>query len=279
MHEGPVGRHRCSGCDRGAVVSILAAHPLTPNIACAGLEPGLVCRTVDGGQSWAQVAYLGQGDWSFLAIDPHTPERLYASGWHTGSLLARSVDSGDTWQAMTLDPGSPSANDIEFHPTVSGTLYVIAPGLCRSTDAGATWEKLPLPDAEIEGWALLLDAQSGLQDYIAHNGRGVLSSGDGGESWAALTTTFPISPVTDIEFDPADSQTIYVSTGRRFLDSTDRGSGVLKTTDGGATWTSVNQGLDAASVSRLAVDPEDPAVVYAGGVIRPSRRRTASAVR
>ncbi|MBN1657504.1 MAG: IPT/TIG domain-containing protein [Anaerolineae bacterium] len=398
------------GIPAGASISVLAVHPVTPTIAYAGLEPGRVYRTLDGGASWAQVADLGDGWWSFLAVDPHAPERIYASGWHTAYFFARSLDGGDTWAAMTLEPGSDSANDIAFHPTVSGTIYVIAPGVYRSTDAGATWQKAPVPDTASEGWSLLLHPQSGLPLYIGHNGKGVLysdnggadwvrrsdglaglrpheiaacpadvnyiyvaadegggfASHDGGESWLAaegdrldrgisvaahpytptvaylgarravfktadggltwtrhelpglpddnemrvhaiaidpndpqviyagpgtwdfaggpeqgwlyrsldagetwspLSTTFPISPVTDIEIDPTDSQTIYVSTGRRFLDSTDRGSGILKTEDGGVSWVFVTGDLAVRSFSRLAINPDLPATVYAGTVL------------
>lgn len=398
------------GIPNDAWVSILAVHPITPTIAYAGIEPGRIYRTVDGGQNWAQVVDLGEGWWSALVVDPHAPERLYASGWHTGHFFARSLDGGDNWEAMTLDPDQPSANDIEFHPTVSGTMYVIAPGVYRSTDAGATWEKLPVPDTVSEGWSLLLHPQTGLPFYIGHNGRGVLYSGNGGadwearsnglaglrphevaasaadphyiyvaadesggvashdggqnwlaaggdgldrgisvaahpytptvaylgarhavykttdggqtwtdhelpglppdgemrvhaiaidpndprviyagpgtwdfaggpeygwlyrsldagETWNAVTITFPISPVADIEIDPTDSQTIYVATGRRFLDGTDRGSGILKTTDGGESWTFINQDLTARSISRLAINPGDTLVLYAGAVL------------
>jgi photosystem II stability/assembly factor-like uncharacterized protein len=398
------------GIPGDAWVSILAMHPLTPTIAYAGIEPGLVYRTLDGGGTWSQVADLGEGLWSILAIDPHAPQRLYASGWHTGYFFARSLDGGEHWEAMTLEPGQLSANDLAFQATVSGTLYVIAPGIYRSTDAGATWDKLPVPDSVSEGWSLLLHPQTGLPLYIGHNGRGVLYSDDGGldwqarsdglaglrpheivaspadahylyvaadesggfashdggqswlaaegesldrgisvaahpytptvaylgarravyktvdggqtwarhelpglpsnnemrvhalaidpndpqviyagpgtwdfaggpedgwlyrsldagETWQALTLTLPISPVTDIEIDPTDGQTVYVATGRRFLDSTDRGSGILKTTDGGQSWAFVNTGLTARSISRLAINPENPLVVYAGACL------------
>jgi photosystem II stability/assembly factor-like uncharacterized protein len=385
-------------------------HPVTPTIALAGIEPGRVFKTIDGGAIWTQIADLGEGWWSTLAIDPHAPARVYASGWHTGHFFARSLDGGENWESMTLEPGQLSVNDLRFHPTISGTMYVIAPGLYRSIDAGATWEKIPPLDMMSEGWALLLHPQTGLPWYIGHNGRGVLYSGNGGvdwqarndglaglrpheiatsladpgyvyvaadesggfasnnggqswlvaegefldrgisvaahpytptiaflgarrdvyktvdggqtwtrhelpglppenemrvhalaidpndprvvyagpgtwdftggpeygwlyrsldegETWNVVTITLAISAVTDIEIDPTDSQTIYVATGRRFLDSTDRGTGILKTTNGGETWAFVNEGIDVRSISRLAIDAGNPLVLYAGAVL------------
>lgn len=399
------------GIPSDAEVSILAVHPVTPTIAYAGIAFGRLYKTIDGGATWTQMMDWGGGWWSILAIDPHAPERVYVSGWHTGHFFARSLDGGQHWETMFLEPGSPSANDIAFHPTISGTLYVIAPGVYSSTNAGATWNKVPIPDMAAEGWSLLLHPQTGLPMYIGHNGRGVLYSDtggadwqarsdglaglrpheiatapvdphyiyvgadeaggfvsnnagsswlaaeaegldrgisaavhpythtiaylgarravykttdggqtwtrhaltglpdnnemrvhaiaidphnpevmyagpgtwdftggpeygwlyrslDGGEIWTPLTTTFPISPVTDIEIDPTDSQTIYVATGRRFGDSTDHGAGVLKTTDGGVSWAFSNVGLAARSISRLAINPDDPQILYAGAVLR-----------
>jgi photosystem II stability/assembly factor-like uncharacterized protein len=49
------------------------------------------------------------------------------------------------------------------------------------------------------------------------------------------------------------------------------GSGVLKTTDGGASWTSANSGLPTNNVLALAIDPATPSTLYAGtdaGVFR-----------
>src|ERR1700751_3333369 len=42
------------------------------------------------------------------------------------------------------------------------------------------------------------------------------------------------------------------------------GSGVLKTTDGGASWTTANAGLPTNNVLALAIDPTTPSTLYAG---------------
>ena len=43
-------------------------------------------------------------------------------------------------------------------------------------------------------------------------------------------------------------------------------SGVFKTTNGGRTWSAINNGLTAVTVSALAIDPVIPSIVYAAGV-------------
>ena len=42
------------------------------------------------------------------------------------------------------------------------------------------------------------------------------------------------------------------------------GSGVFRTTDGGANWSAVNNGLSHLRIRTLAIDPIDPMRVYAG---------------
>jgi hypothetical protein len=79
-----------------------------------------------------------------------------------------------------------------------------------------------------------------------------------------VSTTFPISPVTDIAFDSADSRVVYLSTGRRWVDSTDHGSGIVKTTDGGETWAFANEGLTARNMTRVAIDSGYRDTLYTG---------------
>ena len=58
-------------------------------------------------------------------------------------------------------------------------------------------------------------------------------------------------------FDPQIPGTVYAGI---------RGAGVLKTSDGGDTWTAMNDGLTNLTVSSLAVDPQTPTRLYAGTI-------------
>jgi len=61
--------------------------------------------------------------------------------------------------------------------------------------------------------------------------------------------------ITDIEIPDGDLQTIYLgaSTG-----------GVLKTTDGGTTWTNLFQDVPVVSIGDIAIDPDNSDILYAG---------------
>ncbi len=61
--------------------------------------------------------------------------------------------------------------------------------------------------------------------------------------------------VSDIALDPTDPQTFYVGLGT---------GGVMKTTDGGATFSAIFTGQPVASIGAVAVAPSDSSVVWVG---------------
>ena len=81
-------------------------------------------------------------------------------------------------------------------------------------------------------------------------------------------------PGNALALDPRNPRTIYV--GATYFTSVqkDAGSGVLKSLDGGATWSAASSGLPAPNpasnqgnsnfVTTLAIDPQNPSTVYAG---------------
>lgn len=111
----------------------------------------------------------------------------------------------------------------------------------------------------------------------------------GGINWTYVPTGFPVLGVMAIAVHPTDGNTLYIGTGEVYNGSapgasptggghirTYRGTygiGILKTTDGGATWTKV---LDYAysnlsGVADILINPNDPNMVFAAttnGVLR-----------
>ncbi|MFT5475137.1 MAG: photosystem II stability/assembly factor-like uncharacterized protein, partial [Planctomycetota bacterium] len=127
----------------------------------AGGERG-VYKTSDGGGSWKRV--LGDDEWTGVAslvMDPRDSQRLYAATWQrhrtvaaymgggAGSGLHRSVDGGETWEA--LSHGLPETHmgkiGLAISPQQPDVVYAAIEldrrtgGIYRSSDRGATWEK------------------------------------------------------------------------------------------------------------------------------------------
>ncbi len=104
------------------------------------------------------------------------------------------------------------------------------------------------------------------------------TGGVGVEAWEYIDTGFPVLGVGAIAIDPVDSNVIYIGTGEVYgyqnslggvTVRTTRGSygiGILKTTDGGATWTKSLDWTQAQQrgVQALALDPLNSSIIYAG---------------
>ncbi len=93
-------------------------------------------------------------------------------------------------------------------------------------------------------------------------GDGVWKSLDAGRTWRymGLKATEYISKVL---VDPANPDVVYVGAlGHVFGPNSERG--VYRTRDGGKTWDKVLYVNDSTGVADLAMDPSDPAVLYAG---------------
>ena len=208
----------------------LSAAPADPRqiYLAAGEGGGFVSS--NGGQSWLAV---DGPEWAVsVATDPLSPTVAYIGDRRD---VYHTTNGGQSWTSAAL-PGLPEQNDIRVHA------IAVAPLDSQTIYAGAG------------NWDFQNDREFG---YLYR-------SQDAGLNWNPLTVTLPISAVTDILIDPADNQTIYVATGRRWYDNSDKGTGILKSTDGGATWAYANQGLTVLNVSRLAIDPVNPNILYAG---------------
>lgn len=89
--------------------------------------------------------------------------------------------------------------------------------------------------------------------YLASNG-GVFRSADRGATWRDVSG--PITTPNALAISPSDPNTVYASSGVE-------GRDVFKTTDGGASWTELVNGLpQPMRVTSILVDPRNENVVY-----------------
>ncbi len=153
------------------------------------------------------------------------------------------------------------------------TIYVGAAsgGVWKSKDAGVTFK--PVFDKHTQSiGAIAIDPKNpqtvwvGTGESWVRNsvsvGDGVYRSADGGDNWEHLGLA-DSERIARIEVSPKDGNTVWVcATGNLWNDSEERG--VYKTTDGGKTWKRVLHVDAKTGCSDLAVDPQDPSLVYAG---------------
>src|SRR6267378_333372 len=109
--------------------------------------------------------------------------------------------------------------------------------------------------------------------YIGGAAGGVWKTANGGTAWTALTDTQPSLAIGSIAIDPNNHNTIYVGTGEEnFSGDAYYGAGILKSTDGGTTWTQIGTSTFAqvlgpqtggAFIGGIAVQPGNSNVVLA----------------
>jgi photosystem II stability/assembly factor-like uncharacterized protein len=108
--------------------------------------------------------------------------------------------------------------------------------------------------------------------YIAAAGGGVWRTNDGGVTWTPMTDAQATLFMGAIAIAPSDPNVIYAGTGeahmgpskaKNFRDNIYYGRGVLRSADGGNTWTLVGSAqFDRRTISKIVVDPADPNTVY-----------------
>jgi photosystem II stability/assembly factor-like uncharacterized protein len=102
--------------------------------------------------------------------------------------------------------------------------------------------------------------------YFGSVNGGVWKTTDAGTVWTPIFDREPVGSIGAIAIANSDTKTIYVGTGESDIRSDlSSGNGVYKSTDGGATWNHI--GLEVTrQISRIVIDPRDPATVYVGAL-------------
>jgi len=159
-----------------------------------------------------------------------------------GGLFRRSPD-GD-WQALTAGlPENVEARALLPHPSKPDVLYAgTQDGPYRTTDGGAHWERLGFPDRGAVVWSLAFHPARPQVMYAGVAPVGIYRSEDGGDTWKKLEGAkspghcemgFP-ARVTRIVVDPVLPDVVYAAL---------EVSGVIRSDDGGDTWTDLSAPL------------------------------------
>ncbi len=228
----------------GGRIADIAVHPRHRATWYVAVGSGGVWKTINAGTTWTPV-FDDQGSYSIgcVAIDPNRPDVVW-------------VGTGEN---------------------VSGRHVAWGDGIYRSLNGGTTWTRMGLERSEhIAG--ILIDPRDTDVVYAATEGplwasggdRGLYKTADGGTTWAAVLEIDEDTGVTSIAFAPDNPDVIYAATYQRrrrawsFLGA-GPGSGIHKSTDAGATWVRITEGLPEGEMGKigLAVSPAAPDVVYA----------------
>lgn len=213
----------------------------------------------DRATSWQAHGDFDSGP-GLLAIDPSTPERLFGTG--AGS-LRRSLDGGDSWgEALHRTYPKTGFSALVIDPTDPQTIYAgISNGLGAgavsvSRDGGDTWPEIVTFPQERQQLGQVNDLGVDPADgsvYAATSSpfftNGIIRSTD-----AVHWTSLGLGDTTAFAIDPMSPATLYAAAGNGEL---------FKSTDRGASWTSLGTPASGRRVGRLLVDPTAPLRVLA----------------
>ena len=232
---------------------------------------------------------------SALAFDPRDPYTYYA-GLATGGVV-RTTDNGQTFSPVFEKEAVASIGDIALAPSDSNVIWVATgeandrnstgwgAGVYRSTDGGGSWTFAGLKDSKSIA-RIVVSPTDAKTAWAAVSGnlwgesaeRGVYKTTDGGATWAkVLSAPKPYDTKVgagDIAIDPSNPNVLYAAlyarlrrpwsfvSGADLTDGKDLG-GVFKSTDGGATWKKLTEGLPGRTQRiGLSVFAKNPKIVY-----------------
>ncbi len=240
-------RWRSVGPSRGGRSQAVAGSTSRPLEYYFGATGGGLWKTTDGGVTWRAVSdrFFKSSSVGAIAVAESNPDIVYVGMGETqlrgnviqGDGVYKSVDGGKTFTHLGLEKTQAIAR-IRIHPSNPDIVYVAALG----------------------------------NPYGPNPERGVFTSTDGGKTWRASLFRDERTGAADLSMDPKNPDVLYAGLWEVFrtphsLSSGGPGSGLFKTTDGGAHWTELtkNAGLPKPIWGKVGVSVSgaDPSRVYA----------------
>ena len=275
-------------------ISDFAFYPGGDHEFLVGVASGNLWKTDNGGITWTPI-FDNEGSYAIgvVEIDPSDPKTIWVGTGENkaqrsvayGDGVYKSTDGGKSWNNMGL-ADSGHIGKIWINPEDSDEVLVAAHGplwndggdrgLYRTTDGGATWERI-----------LDIDEHTGVNEFIVDPrnpdviiastyqrrrhvwvlinggpGSGIHKSTDRGKTWTEVTAGLPKDHMGKIGIASAPSapDTVYA-----IIEANDDERGVYRSTDFGSNWTKQSSYMTNSPqyYNELVVDPHNPDRLYA----------------
>ena len=236
----------------GGKINKIVFNKSTPNTVYA-IAAGGFYRSLDGGKSWQLIKSDFENPPEDLAIDPSDPTRVYVVAPNYPSLYM-STDGGATMSAVTTLP-TILTSSWQVAVSQSGTTLYMTSGaqVYCSTDRANTWTERTAVStySSAQVWKLAIDPTDSNTLYatatMSATAEGTFVTHDGAMTWQLLTAG---GVAQDFAINAAKSKQIWSA----------RYDGIWLSNDKGVTWTN----LLTNGSSAIAMDPSNPAILYAG---------------
>ncbi|UCC72535.1 MAG: glycosyl hydrolase [Gemmatimonadota bacterium] len=288
----PIGPATMSG--RIAAMDAVSEYPLTIYVGSAS---GGVWKSDDGGLRFEPIFDDYTMSIGAIRIDPSNPEVVWVGTGETwvrnsvsvGDGVYKTTDGGDTWQHLGLEDSERIAR-IEIDPLDGDRVYVCATGhlwdanaergVFRTTDGGATWEKVLYIDEDTGCSDLSMDPHApnilyaGMWEFrrwpyffnSGGPGSGLYRSVDGGDTWEELTVGLPEGDKGRIAVavSPPRPTRVYA-----VVEAEE--TALYRSDDMGATWEEMNSSMNVTGrpfyFAYVVPDPVDPDRVFKPGLL------------
>lgn len=223
-----------------AFFTTIAINPVNTDEMYVGINFWGTYKTTDGGLNW-QKTNLTTMETSDFYIDPDSAGHIYASIQGLG--IKKSTDDGQSWNRLNVPippPGSGLFGQMAFHPANKNNFYLCDEGgVHKTTDGGNNWQYTFLNNnlGEELLYSIAIDPFNPLHMLAGEWGYMVATLYLTEDDWSTWSGNSPYlgRTFTQIRFDPNHQDVIYMNGGNA--------QGILKSTDGGTSWTKKNNGL------------------------------------
>ncbi len=266
-----------------------AIAPRTPALRGAARASAVSASTLISGFQWRMLGPFRGGRVAAATGVPGRANEFYFGAVNGG--VWKSTDAGRVWEPVFDSQPVASIGAIAVAPSAPDVIYVgsgestlrdsagFGNGMYKSTDAGKSWTHIGLEDTQHIG-KIAIDPHNPDVLFVAAIGhlyapneqRGIFKSTDGGRSWKKVLYKNPDVGGVEVVIDPSNSQIVYAGlwNTRRppwftYSPTNGPGGGILKSTDGGSTWTQLTTGLPTEGIGRtgIAIAASDPRRIYA----------------
>lgn len=213
-------------------------------------------KSTDGGENWKESSKgLGDVEVQAIVIDPLNPKNVYAGAYRGG--IFKSIDGGASWKGGSDSSGYNTLKSVPLRALAIDPVNpkkLIGSSIFRSSDGGLKWANFRSEEymcGSRDVYSVAFDPRSPKTVYGTGVGE-LCKSTNGGASFTKVDIGIE-SPTGGRVVVVGNDGSVYLGLTRH---------GLMRSTDGGKSWSDAEGFKENAGVAAIALHPKDPKIVY-----------------